>query len=111
MPVPPVPSGVARQRMILAMSHKDPFAKQGRPTAHSDLELREFVEAIVAGDMALVSQLLAESPALARASFQEGASRQTAKKYYLDKIGRYILAGDTALHVAAAAYSTEIARK
>jgi len=78
--------------------------------ANSDLALRKLVEAIVAGDAAGVSRLLAASPPLASACFHTGATRQTAKEYFLDRIGRYILAGDTALHFAAAAYQTEIVR-
>jgi len=77
----------------------------------SDLALWKLVEAIVAGDVAPVSRLLSESPQLAKASFQTGASRQAATKYFLDKIGRYVYAGDTALHIAAAAYQTDIVRK
>jgi len=77
----------------------------------SDLALSKLVKAILAGDVAAVSGLLAESPQLAKASFQTGASRQAAKEYFLDPIGRYVYAGDTALHIAAAAYQTEIVRK
>jgi ankyrin repeat protein len=76
----------------------------------SDAVLRELVDAIVAGDSALVSQLLAESPQLARGSFREGATRQTAQHCYLKQIHRYFYAGDTALHVAAGAYRLEIVR-
>ena len=76
-----------------------------------DLALRELVAAIVAGDATIVSRLLATSPALASACFQSGATRQTAEKYFLNQIERYIYAGDTALHIAAAAYQTEIVRK
>src|SRR3984893_18106079 len=76
-----------------------------------DLALRGLVAAIVAGEASNVSRLLAASPALASACFQSGATRQTAKKYYLDQIERYVFAGDTALHIAAAAYQTEIVRK
>ena len=72
----------------------------------SDLALWEFVRAILAGDVTGVSQLLAASPPLTGASFHTGATRQTAKKYYLDQIGRYVFAGDTALHIAAAAYES-----
>ena len=75
-----------------------------------DLALRELVVAIVAGYRTNVSRLIAASPELARAGFQSGATRQTAKTYYLDQIERYIFAGDTALHIAAAAYQTEIVR-
>lgn len=76
-----------------------------------DLALRELVAAIVSSDATNVSRLLAASPALASACFQSGATRQTSKPYYLDQIERYIFAGDTALHIAAAAYQTEIVRK
>jgi hypothetical protein len=45
---------------------------------------------------------------LARASFQTGATRRSAEPFFLDRIGRYIYAGDTALHIAAAAYQAKI---
>ncbi len=77
----------------------------------SDLALWKLVGAIVAGDAGGVSRLLAASPPLASACFHTGATRQAAKAYYLDQIGRYVYAGDTALHIAAAAYQTEIVRK
>ena len=77
----------------------------------SDLALWKLAGAIVAGDVGGVSRMLAESPDLAITCFREGASRQAAKKYFLDSIGRYVYAGDTALHIAAAAYQTEIVRK
>jgi ankyrin repeat protein len=67
------------------------------------------VRAIVAGDAAGVSRMLAASPALARAHAEQGASRQAAKEYYFDDIEHYLYAGDTALHMAAAAYRREIA--
>jgi ankyrin repeat protein len=76
----------------------------------SDLALWKLVGAIIASDVAGVSRMLAKSPELAAAYFCEGASRQAAKNYFLDPIGRYVYAGDTALHIAAAAYRTEIVR-
>lgn len=78
---------------------------------NSDLALRKLVTAIAEGDSAVSIQLLAEEPALASASFQEGASRRSEDVYFLDQISRYIWRGDTALHIAAAAYQTEIVRK
>lgn len=75
-----------------------------------DSALMVLVQAIVAGDTADTLRLLTASPALARASFDEGATRQTAKAY-LDEIGRYFYAGDTALHVAAGTYRTDIVRE
>jgi ankyrin repeat protein len=73
----------------------------------SDVALLRLVEAIIAGEVAVVSRLLSESPQLARASFETGATRHSAEPFFLDRIGRYIYAGDTALHIAAAAYQTE----
>ena len=74
--------------------------------AKPDLALRGLVAAIVAGDATNVSRILAASPGLASACFQSGATRQTAKTYFLDQIERYVFAGDTALHIAEAAYQT-----
>lgn len=76
-----------------------------------DQALWKLVDAIVAGDAAGVSELLAASPALATACFRTGATRQAAKTYFLDRIGRCVYAGDTALHIAAAAYQAEIVRQ
>jgi ankyrin repeat protein len=56
-------------------------------------------------------RLIDAAPALARASAQEGATRASAKAHFLDAIGHYLYAGDTALHIAATAYRAEIARK
>ena len=79
--------------------------------ADSDRVLRNLVAAIVARDTDGLSLLLTASPLLARASFQTGATRQAESSYFLDPIKRYIYAGDTGLHIAAAAYQTEIAHK
>jgi hypothetical protein len=61
-----------------------------------DSNLMALAMAIVAGDVAGALRLLAAAPSLARASFEGGVTRQTATAY-LDEIGRYIYAGDTAL--------------
>ncbi len=76
----------------------------------ADDRLRSFVSAILAGDTAAVGQSLAENPALMVMSFAQGATRQASEPYFLTDIARYIYAGDTALHIAAAAYRHEIAR-
>jgi ankyrin repeat protein len=76
-----------------------------------DATLMTLVRAIAAGDVPAALRLLAASPSLIRARFAEGATRQEAKTYYLDAIGHYLYAGHTALHVAAAAYQTEIVQK
>jgi hypothetical protein len=80
------------------------------PDVH-DAALMSLVRAIVAGNATAASRLVANSPAMARAHFDKGATRQAAAAYYLDEIEHYIYAGDTALHIAAAAYRQAIVRK
>jgi ankyrin repeat protein len=76
-----------------------------------DSDLMALMRTIVSDDAAAVLQALADSPVLARAHLGEGATRRAANEHYLDAIGHYVYAGDTALHVAAAAYRTGIVRK
>src|SRR5262249_57126560 len=66
--------------------------------------LMDLMRAIVADDAARVSRLLLASPDLVRGSLVEGATRQSPKPYFRRQIGHYLYKGDTALHVAAAAY-------
>jgi len=73
--------------------------------------LRQLVTAIVAHDSSAVDRLIAASPRLATEAFSAGATRADAKANFVEAVGRYIYAGDTALHFAAAAYEAEMARK
>ena len=73
--------------------------------------LMSLVRAIVTNDSAAAGRLLAATPTLANAHFAQGATRQAADAYYLHEIEHYLYAGDTALHIAGAAYQREIARK
>jgi len=77
----------------------------------SELALRKFVNAIADGEAAAALEMLASSPQLAKASFRAGATRQAVSEYFLDPIERYVVAGDSALHVASAAYKTEVVRE
>jgi hypothetical protein len=77
----------------------------------SDSELMKLVRAIVECDADSVARLLAESPSLATACFETGASRATPQPYFLAEVGRYIYAGDTALHIAAAGYRTDFVER
>jgi len=77
----------------------------------SDDPFMALIRAIAASDESSASSLLRASPALATNRAATGATRQNAKDYFLDPIGHYIYAGDTALHIAAAAYRTGIARR
>ena len=73
--------------------------------------LMTFARALAKGDAARASALLAASPELAQTRFASGATRQASKECFLDGLRHLIYAGDTALHVAAAAYEAEIARE
>ncbi len=53
--------------------------------------------------------MLDQEPDLARCSLRAGASRQEPKAYFLLPIRHHVYAGDTALHVAAAAHHQGIA--
>jgi hypothetical protein len=75
-----------------------------------DAPLMTLVRAIVGGDRGAVSRLLAAQPALASASFVRGATRQAERPYYLDEVERYVMAGDTASHLAAACYRDDFVR-
>jgi hypothetical protein len=66
-------------------------------------------DAVISRDRSTVSRLLAASPDLARGAVVIGATRSEARAYYFEEISHYAYAGDTPLHVAAAAYATEIA--
>ncbi|HEY1859718.1 MAG TPA: ankyrin repeat domain-containing protein [Gemmataceae bacterium] len=77
----------------------------------SDSSLMALFRAMVLGETKRVSRLLAKSPELARQALGEGASRETAKGCFFTEIMHYVYAGDTALHVAAAAYQPEVARE
>jgi hypothetical protein len=73
--------------------------------------LMVFAHAVVAGDAAAALRLLGSSPDLPGTCLEKGATRQGAKDYFFEEIRHYVYEGDTALHVAAAAYREKIARK
>ena len=69
----------------------------------------DFIRVIVDGDIDEVSRHLADSPALATTSSGVGATRQGASTFFFADIAHYLYAGDTALHVAAAAFRRPVA--
>ena len=89
----------------------DPVRYSSLAMAAGDSGLMTLIRAIVAGGSGTALRLLAASPMLATAHAAEGATRQVAQTHFLDEIGHYVYAGDTALHIAAAAYRLEIVRK
>jgi hypothetical protein len=75
--------------------------------ASGDPTLMTLVGAIVAHDRDAVKRLVAASPGLAVARAEVGTTRQVPEPY-LEGITHYLYGGDTALHIAAAAYEPEI---
>jgi ankyrin repeat protein len=71
--------------------------------AGSDSAFRALVRAIVAGDAATASQLLAASPRLVNARAEQGS--------YLGQIAHHVYVRDTALHIAAAGHRDGLARE
>ena len=69
----------------------------------------DFVRQVVSGDIDEVSRCLAASPSLATQAAVIGASRQDATDFFFEEIAHYLYAGDTALHMAAAAFQYRIA--
>jgi ankyrin repeat protein len=79
-------------------------------TMTNDAELRRLMTKIASDESSIVLDLLSASPALACAALSEGATRAAATDNFLTEIKHYVYAGDTALHVAAAAHRPEIVR-
>src|SRR5438552_18885711 len=69
----------------------------------------DFVRVVVDGDIDEVSRRLAGSPVLATTTSDAGASRQNPSAFFFADIAHYLYAGDTALHMAAAAFRRPVA--
>jgi len=69
----------------------------------------DFVGFVVDGNIDEVSRRLAVSPSLATTSSAVGATRQEASTFFFTEIAHYLYAGDTALHMAAAAFRRPVA--
>jgi ankyrin repeat protein len=69
----------------------------------------EFVRLIVSSDLVEVSRRLCVSPELATTAMKVGATRQDSTDYFITEICHYVYGGDTALHIAAAAFSRPMA--
>jgi ankyrin repeat protein len=71
--------------------------------------LFDFIRAVVDGEIDRVSRSLTASPSLATAASEAGATRQGASTFFFADIAHYLYAGDTALHMAAAAFRRPMA--
>ena len=69
----------------------------------------EFVRIVVGGDIDEVARQLAANPALSTATAEDGATREGAADFFFPEIAHYLYRGDTALHMAAAAFRRPVA--
>jgi hypothetical protein len=74
-----------------------------------DGELLGLFRAIASGDRLGVTRRLDQAPGLATNPIRIAATRQDPETYFLVPIRHYVYAGDTALHVVAAAHQRELA--
>ena len=74
-----------------------------------DGALLALFDAIASGDYLEIERRLDSSRGLASCPIHTGASRQDAETYFLSAIRHYVYAGDTALHIAAAAHQRGLA--
>jgi ankyrin repeat protein len=75
-----------------------------------DRAFLDFVRLVVSGPFDEVSRRVTLTPALATTSSEAGATRQGAPDFFLGEIRHYLYRGDTALHMAAAAFRRPIAQ-
>jgi hypothetical protein len=69
----------------------------------------DFARVVVEGDFDQVSRRLAENPGLATTPSDDGATRNGDPNFFFADIAHYLYAGDTALHMAAAAWRLRVA--
>lgn len=76
-----------------------------------DSSLLELMRKIDAGARADAIRLLRSTPPLATARLAQGGTRTTSEEFFLPICRLQLYVGDTALHVAAAAYDIELVRE
>ena len=75
----------------------------------TDADFLNFIRLVVRGNIVEVSRCLSANPSLATRHADTGATRQNASAYFFSEIAHYLYAGDTALHLAAAAFQRPVA--
>jgi Ankyrin repeats (many copies) len=92
------------------IEHSVSVRQTGRgPDEFDERTVLTLFAAIAARDHTEVRRMLEQTRGLATRPLQVGASHQDPGPYFLIPIGHYVYAGDTALHVAAAAHHRELA--
>jgi ankyrin repeat protein len=84
-------------------------AEAGEDALADDRALLALFRAIASGDEVETARMVDRSSALARKPISGGATRSDPDRFFFVAIRHYIYAGDTALHIAAAAHRREIA--
>lgn len=72
-------------------------------------DFSKLIQHIVSGNIDAVSGMLSADPSLATEAAEIGAARENAEEFFYTEIRHYLYGGDTALHIAAAAFSRPIA--
>lgn len=83
----------------------------GSMATASDKELLKLFAAIANGDEAFAMHVLVRAPAVAMMRLVNGATRENPEGFFFERILHGVYAGDTALHVAAAAYRFALLKK
>ncbi len=69
----------------------------------------DFIRLVIGGHIDKVARSLAANPSFATSESAVGATRQSAAPFFFSEISHYFYAGDTALHMAAAAFRPSVA--
>jgi hypothetical protein len=96
-------------RATRAATHGQAVRVRGTDRDSDEAALLSLFDAIAAGDRSRITRTLDAAPGLATRPLRIGASRQDPDPYFLVPIHHYVYAGDTALHVAAAAHQRGVA--
>jgi len=70
-----------------------------------------FIRLVATGDVEEIARCLGADPALATMAAGTGATRSRSSEFFVEEIKHYVYAGDTALHVAAAAFRRDVAER
>src|SRR5262245_28452971 len=76
---------------------------------HTRGTFSDLIDAVVRGSVETASRLLAARPDFATMRAGDGATRQRASAWFFVEIKHYMYEGDTALHMAAAAFRRSVA--
>src|SRR5437762_13113284 len=79
-------------------------------TEHMQSTFFDFIRLVVNGPLEDVSRRLTDMPALATTSAGVGATRHGTSNFFFADIRHYLYRGDTALHMAAAAFRRPVAQ-